>query len=231
MVDLPELGVSLERVYVWEIPVRITHWVIFLAIVVLSATGYYIGSPFIGAAGAARDTFVMGAVRVVHLYAAIAFTLAVLVRTYWFIAGNQYARWSDFIPVTRRRIDSFVKTFLFYSFLSREPDEYPGHNALAAFSYAAIFGVYLVMIGTGFALYTVYSPLNSPVQLFRGLVQLLGGLPMTRLIHHVGMWIILIFVVVHIYFVMLSSLIEHVGIFDSIFSGLKYIPRKKADAS
>ena len=30
--------------YVWEWPVRIVHWVNFLAILILSVTGIYIGS-------------------------------------------------------------------------------------------------------------------------------------------------------------------------------------------
>jgi Ni/Fe-hydrogenase 1 B-type cytochrome subunit len=60
-------------------------------------------------------------------------------------------------------------------------------------------------------------------------VPLFGGLQMARLIHHVGMWIILIFVVVHVYFVFLSSVIEHIGTFDSIFSGYKFVPEEEAE--
>ena len=51
---------------------------------------------------------------------------------------------------------------------------------------------------------------------------------MARLIHHVGMWVMLIFAVVHVYFVLLSSVIEHIGTFDSIFSGYKFLPRAKS---
>ena len=41
------------------------------------------------------------------------------------------------------------------------------------------------------------------------------------------MWFVLIFAVVHIYFVFLSSVIEHIGTFDSIFSGYKFMPSEK----
>ena len=41
--------------YVWQIPVRITHWLIALSIVVLSVTGLYIGHPFMTVAGEARQ--------------------------------------------------------------------------------------------------------------------------------------------------------------------------------
>ena len=79
---------ALERVYVWELPVRLTHWVLFFSILVLAATGYYIGNPFISVPGAAKDHFVMGTVRAVHFYAAIVFALAVLVRIYWLFVGQ-----------------------------------------------------------------------------------------------------------------------------------------------
>jgi Ni/Fe-hydrogenase 1 B-type cytochrome subunit len=231
MAESPKKEITLERLYVWELPVRLTHWVLFFSIIVLSATGYYIGNPYISVPGAATDHFVMGTMRVVHLYAAIIFTLAVLVRIYWLFVGNGYARLMQFIPLSLDRLRSLWKTFLFYSFIRHEPDDYPGHNALAAASYAMIFVVYLVMIATGLALYTAIVSAGSSFQVFAFLVPLFDGLQMARLIHHISMWIILLFVVVHVYFVFLSSVIEHIGTFDSIFSGYKFVPKRRADAS
>jgi len=101
--------------YVWELSVRVTHWLIFLAIAVLAVTGFYIGDPFITVSGPAREHFVMGTMRVIHLYAAIVFTLSVLVRVYWMFAGNYYARWDRFIPVSRERLRSTLQAVEFYS--------------------------------------------------------------------------------------------------------------------
>jgi Ni/Fe-hydrogenase 1 B-type cytochrome subunit len=219
---------SLERIYVWQLPVRLTHWLIFLSILILSVTGYYIGNPFISVPGAARAHFVMASMRTVHLYTAIVFTLAVLVRVYWAFAGNRYSRWWDLIPVSRPRLRSFRRSVLFYTFLSREPDHYEGHNGLAGFTYAVLYGVYFVMIATGLALYTVYASPSSPMHLFTFLIPIFSGLQVARLIHHIGMWAILIFAVAHVYFVVLYSLVEHLGIFDSIFSGFKFAPKRKS---
>jgi len=231
MAESPERKVTLKRVYVWELPVRLTHWLLFFSILTLSATGYYIGHPFISVPSPAKDHFVMGTMRAVHLYAAIVFTLAVLARLYWLFAGNRYARFSEFIPLSLWRLRSLWRTFLYYSFIRHDPDDYPGHNALAALSYAGIFMIYLVMIATGLALYTVIASASSPFQVFDFLVPMFNGLQMARLIHHIGMWIVLIFVVAHIYFVFLSSIIEHIGTFDSIFSGYKFVPEKEAERS
>jgi Ni/Fe-hydrogenase 1 B-type cytochrome subunit len=223
-------AVTVERVYIWELPVRLTHWLIFFSVLILSATGYYLGHPFITVPGPARDHFVMGTVRAVHMYTAIVFTLAVLVRIYWLFAGNEYARLKDFIPWSRRRLHSVWNSFLYYSFIRRHPDDYPGHNGLAGASYALIFLIYVLLIATGLALYTVDASVSSPFQVFDFLVPWFGGLQMARLIHHVCMWVVLVFAVLHLYFVFLSSVIEHFGTFDSIFSGYKFMPKRKADA-
>ena len=231
MAESSNKKITLERVYVWEFPVRLAHWVLFFSIIVLSVTGYYIGHPFISVPGPAKDHFVMGTMRTIHLYAAIVFTLAVLARFYWLLAGNRYARLAEFIPWSRRRLRSLWKTFLYYSFIRHDPDEYAGHNALAGASYAMVFAIYLVLIATGLALYSANAPVGSLFRRFELLAPLFDGLQMARLIHHIGMWIVLIFAVVHVYFVFLSSIIEHIGTFDSIFSGYKFLPRRKVDAS
>jgi len=216
----PEGG---ERIYVWELPVRATHWLIVLSIAVLAVTGFYIGDPFIAVNGPARNHFVMGTMRVIHLYAAIVFTLAVFVRVYWMFAGNRYARWSELVPVSRRRLRSTWQAMRFYGFVRRDPAAYPGHSGLAGAAYAMVFLIYFTMIGTGLALYTVYAPVGSPFQLFGFLIPIFGGLQIARLVHHIGMWLLLIFMIHHVYSAILFSLTERSGMIDSIFSGYKRI--------
>ena len=57
-----------ERAYVWEVPVRLTHWVNVLAILVLAGTGFYIGNPFISG-----SVYLMGWVRAIHRITAYTF--------------------------------------------------------------------------------------------------------------------------------------------------------------
>ncbi len=215
---------AVKRVYVWEAPVRVTHWLIFFSILILSATGYYIGHPFLSVPGPAKDHFVMGAVRAIHLYTAIVFALATLVRIYWLFAGNQYARLPDFIPLSRERWRNTWETVLFYCFIRRHPPAYAGHDGAAGAAYGFVFLLYLVLIATGLALYTVIASSTSAFQIFGFLVPLFGGLQMARLIHHVVMWVVLMFAVFHIYSVYLWSMVERSGEIDSIFSGYKVFP-------
>ena len=225
------VSVDLERVYIWELPVRLTHWVLFFSILILSATGYYIGHPFISVPGLAKDHFVMGTARAIHLYTAIIFSLAVLVRIYWFFVGNKYAGLLQFIPLTRERLSSLWDSVLFFCFIKHRPAPYAGHDALAGTAYAALFLLYLILIATGLALYTVVAATGSPFQVFDFLVPLFGGLQIARLIHHVCMWLVLILVIPHIYSVFLWSMVENVGEVDSIFSGYKFFPKREAGDS
>jgi len=223
--------VDLERVYVWQLPVRLTHWIIFFSILILSVTGYYIGHPFISVPGSAKDHFVMGMMRAVHLYTAIVFSLAVLVRIYWFFVGNRYARLLQFIPLTKERWANAWDSTLFMLFVRHRPAPYAGHDTLAGAAYISFIGLYLLLMATGLAMYTVIAASNSPFQVFGFLVPLLGGLQIARLIHHVCMWIVLLIAVVHVYFVFLWSMVENAGEVDSIFSGYKFFPKGEISES
>ena len=227
MARAPTKSLDTERRYIWELPVRLTHWLIFFSFIVLSATGYYIGHPFIEVAGPARDHFVMGTMRAVHLYAATIFSLSVFVRIYWMFVGNGYARLTQLLPFSVERLRNFWEAMMFYSFLRNEAEESAGHNALAGASYAMIYGVYLLSVATGLALYTVDASPSSSFRVFDFLIPLFGGLQIARLIHHVAMWVVIVFAVMHIYFVILASILERIGTFDSIVSGYKFLSKRK----
>ena len=216
---------DLYRVYVWEAPVRITHWVIVLAIVILSVTGIYIGNPFIMAPGEAGERFVMGTVKAIHYYAAIAFVLAVLARLIWMFTGNQAASWDKYLPLRKRRFRGLFPTLRFYLLALRKPPGFVGHNPLAGLAYSMVFLLYLAMIATGLAMLSV-SMSTSWVSAFDFLVPLFGGLTTARWIHHIIMWLLLGFAVHHVYSAFLMSVVEQNATIESMFSGYKFVPRE-----
>lgn len=170
-----EAGEPLVKVHVWDRVVRSTHWIIALAIVVLAVTGLYIGHPFLLSPGAAGGHFVMGTVKVVHFYAAIAFTIAVLARIAWLFLGSGHARWPEFLPVARERRVGLWHALQFYLFMRSRPDPAVGHNPAAGFTYIGVFGLYLVMIATGLGLYAGDAAVGSPFRSFEFLARLAGG--------------------------------------------------------
>src|SRR5215469_1147701 len=126
-------------VYVWDMPVRITHWVNVTSILVLSVTGYYISNPVIGTSGPATEQFLMGTVRFIHFTTAFVFTMSVLSRVYWAFAGNRYARWNQFLPVKRGRRRALRWMIGYYTFLRRQPPAEIGHNPLAGVTYIGVY--------------------------------------------------------------------------------------------
>jgi len=220
---------SLQRVYVWQIPVRVTHWLIASSIIVLSVTGFYIGRPMITVPGAAAGSFFMGWVKVVHGYVAYVFITAVIVRLIWMFTGNKYARWDKFLPVNRTRQQGMLPTILFYSFLRDRPPGYVGHNPLAGFAYVAVFGLYLLAIATGLLLRGSSAPPDFLLSWYASLAPYFGGLQIARWIHHAIMWLLLGFMLHHVYSSILMASVEKTGTMDSIFSGYKWVPRRELE--
>lgn len=214
------------KVYVWEAPVRITHWLIALAIVVLSVTGFYIGRPFITVPGPAGQSFVMGWVKVIHGYTAYVFITAVLMRIIWMFTGNRYAHWDKFIPAHRSRLQGFWPTIKFYLFALRRPPGFVGHNPVAGATYTLVFGLYFVAIATGLVLRGASAGVDSPLRWFASWEGLFGGLYVARWIHHAVMWLLLGFAVHHVYSSVLMSAVEANATVESIFSGYKFVPEE-----
>jgi Ni/Fe-hydrogenase 1 B-type cytochrome subunit len=214
------------KVYVWESPVRITHWLIALSIVVLSVTGLYIGNPFITVAGRAGDHFVMGWMKVIHGYTAYVFMAAVLVRVIWMFTGNKYAHWDKFIPVHRSRLRGLWPTFRFYVFALRKPPGFVGHNPLAGLAYVLVFGLYFLAIVTGLIMRGAGADAESVLRSFVSLSPLFGGLYGARWVHHVVMWLLLGFAVHHVYSSVLMSTVEANATVESMFSGNKFVPEE-----
>ncbi len=144
-----------QAVYVWELPVRITHWVNVISIGVLTVTGIYIATPFLGTTGPASNQYLMGSMRFIHFVTAFVFTASVLFRIYWAFVGNTYARWHQFLPTNAARRRDARQMLGFYLFLRHEPPAEVGHNPLAGITYVVVFALFLLQIITGFALYSL----------------------------------------------------------------------------
>jgi len=212
-----------ERVplYVWQNPVRITHWLTAACIVVLSVTGLYIADPFLIPPGGD----VMSNVRFVHILSALAFLLSGLLRTWWLLAGNRFARWSAFIPTNRAQATELFRQAGFYAMIRREIPKVLGHNQLAATAYLILFALLLVEVVTGFALDGLMGA-EPGYTLFGWLRELMGSQTL-RFIHHLSMWAILAIALFHVYSCILVDHVERNGLVSSIVSGYKFPTREE----
>lgn len=213
----PAAAEGRRRLYVWQLPVRFTHWLTAACIVVLSVTGGYIADPFLIPPGGS----VMTTVRTVHIVAAIALLASGLIRTVWLLAGNRFARWSAFIPTTRVQVTEFFRQAGFYLFVRREIPKVLGHNQLAAAAYLVLFFLLLVETITGFALDGLLGA--EPGASMFGWLRELVGPQAIRLIHHLSMWAILAIALFHVYSCILVDHVERNGLMSSIVSGYKFV--------
>jgi Ni/Fe-hydrogenase 1 B-type cytochrome subunit len=214
-----------KKIYVWEAPVRGTHWINVICLVTLALTGVYIGNPFI--VSTSPDQYLMGWVRFIHFVAAYIFIVSLAVRIYWSFAGNKYATWKALFPFTPERVIKLFRQMSFYALISKEPPGEIGHTALGGLVYFLILVLCGISAITGFAMFSLYNPRGTMYALF-GWVFSLAAISTVRLIHHLIMWFLIYFVIVHIYVVLFLDSVERNGLLSSIFDGYKFKEEKKA---
>jgi Ni/Fe-hydrogenase 1 B-type cytochrome subunit len=149
--------------------------------------------------------------------------MSVLARLIWMVLGPRRSSWRNFLPVSRRRQIDLWKTFKFYTMRSPTPPTTIGHNPLAGLSYVGVFSLYCLMIATGFALYSAST--QGYMHMWSFLVPVLHGVQGARWLHHVTTWVLIVFVIAHMFLTSLTSRSEKNGVVDSMVSGYKFLPK------
>jgi Ni/Fe-hydrogenase 1 B-type cytochrome subunit len=220
-----------RRVYVWELPVRIFHWINAAAIVALVVTGFMIGRPItVPISGEAYASYYFGWVRFVHFAAAFVFFFNYVGRVYWGFVGNQYSTFANYVPFTPRllrqqgkEVLDVIKVDILQTTV--EPHPTVGHNAMAGWSYSALFLAFLFQAVTGFGLYAAMSASWLP-RLFAWIVPLMGGDFAVRQWHHLAMWAFVVFAMIHVYIAFYHDYVEGRGVISSIMGGWKYVAKQ-----
>ena len=210
-------------VYVYEAPVRLWHWINAAAIVTLMVTGYLIGAPPLAmGTGEAVGQFVFGYIRFVHFAAGMILTVGFAGRLYWAAVGNHHARQMFSLPLWRARWwREVVFELRWYLFLETRPKKYVGHNPLA--QCAMFFFITLglaFMIVTGWALYAEGAGEGSLPDLAVGWLRgWVHNSQRIHTLHHLGMWWIVIFMIVHIYVAIREDIMSRQSIVSTMISG------------
>ena len=219
---------NFKRVYVWELPVRIFHWLNVLALFVLVVTGFIIANPpAILSSAEATNLHSFGIVRFLHFTAAYIFLFVLIMRVYWAFMGNRFASWRAFWPFTKKNWNNFWHVMKIDIMLMNEKEEDVskisiGHNSVATLSYLVMFVLALVQITTGFALYSDMASWWLP-KMFTWVIPFFGGDFIVRSIHHTAMWFFIFFAMVHVYLVFYHDWLEGRGEVSSIFGGYKFV--------
>ncbi|NCT17456.1 MAG: Ni/Fe-hydrogenase, b-type cytochrome subunit [Flavobacteriaceae bacterium CG_4_8_14_3_um_filter_34_10] len=226
---------NFQRVYIWELPVRIFHWVNVLAILVLITTGLFISNPLaILSSAEASEIYWFGTVRFIHFTAAYIFFFNMIFRIYWSFVGNKYASWRAMLPLHKNWFENFFHVLKVDILLQNEKnpefsDISVGHNNIAGISYVVLFLLALLQVFTGFGLYSSTSQWWLP-QLFAWVVPFLGGDFMARTLHHIATWGFILFIFIHVYLVFYHDWLEGRGEVSSMFGGYKFVNKKRINS-
>ena len=219
------LSGPLEPVYVYEAPVRLWHWVMIVAMVFLAGTGYLIGSPLPAIGGEAVQSDFFAYVRMIHFIAAMVFAITFAVRIYWAFVGNHSSR-AIFVPPVWNGSwwRGLFSQMAYYLFLKKESDLWVGHNPLAQISMFVMYTLgSIFIIVTGFALYAEqWGWGTTPMNLMGWVFVLFGDPQMVRTLHHLAMWWLLLFGLIHVYMVFREDIMSGESVIGTMINGIRF---------
>lgn len=220
-----QVGHKLRRVFVWELPVRIYHWLNAATILTLIATGFFIANPLaIQSNKEPSQQFLMGWIRMIHFIAAYVFFFNFLFRIYWGFVGNKYANWKQFVPTSGKFFKEMWHVIKMDILMLRGKEHMSvGHNAMAGIIYFFTFIAFLVQCLTGFGLYASMSTNWWFPKMFQWVPGLFGGDIFLRQVHHWTMWFFILFAIIHVYLVFYHDYVEGRGEISSMGGGWKFV--------
>ncbi len=213
--------------YIYQLPIRIWHWSMALAIVVLVITGYIIGKPLHSITGDATFLFYMGYVRLAHFIAGYVLVIGLFARIVYTFFSNKYAKELLIVPVWKKAWwQDLWLDIRWYLFLNKAPTVHMGHNPLAQVGMFSCVLFLLLMSFTGLA---IYQEEASPWYLepFRFMINLAyatgGNTIDLHNWHRLGMKLLLGFIIVHLYMVIREEIMGRTTLMSTMFSGYREI--------
>lgn len=222
-----------EARYIYEAPIRVWHWINALAIVALCVTGYFIGSPLPANHGDTSEMYVMGYIRWIHFVAAYIVIIGFIGRIYWAFVGNAHAKQIFLPPIFQMSFwQGVFHELLWYMMLVKEPKKYDGHNPLALLMmhFIYLWGM-LFMIISGLALYGEGTGMGSwQFDYFSSwFIPLMGQSQDVHTWHHLMMWVIICFVMTHVYAALREDIMSRQSIISSMISGWRSFKDSRKD--
>lgn len=216
--------------YLFSPFLRIFHWIMVICIMSLFITGLLITKPISGGVGM-EPTFgsiliSLDFVRNIHFIAAFIFVASFILRIYGFVVNKGDRLFPRFWEAAFWR--ATVDVSLHYMLLRPSHKPYL-RNPLARKSYVGLYTMVLIEIITGFAMYFMINPNGFGAKLFGWTISIFGSEFMVHLIHHYVAWLIILFVIGHVYMAIRADVMEAEGEVSSMFSGVKIIGHEPLD--
>jgi len=216
--------------YEFSIGLRLAHWLRAACIVVLVFTGYYISYVFQSPNLPMDPTnFMQAKYRLVHQSVGFVLIACIIFKIYLFFF-DKVSRKERISMLDIFNIRLWIDQLKFYMFLGKHPHLRGAYNPLQFLTYTLFYIVILGIILTGLILYvhTYHEGLGGLLyHILRPVEAMFGGLAEVRTWHRILMWVILIFVPVHIYMAVFNTIKAKDGSLDTIVSGYKFNKEEK----
>ena len=212
----------MKREYSFSLGLRLAHWIRAFAIVILVVTGFYIAYVFVSPEVSSEPVLFLNAkMRAVHQISGFVLLGCFIFKFYLFcfdkISKKERASFYDFISPKQ-----WIKQIKCYLLFGAGPKLRGVYNPVQFMAYIGFYILLAFICVTGFVLYAhvyhdgfaalIYTPARA-VELW------LGGLANVRVLHHISMWLIMIFALVHVYMVLYNNIRNKDGSIDGIISG------------
>jgi Ni/Fe-hydrogenase 1 B-type cytochrome subunit len=214
---------------------RIVHWLNAICMVVAVITGLYIGHPYYQSfiADPAVDKYVMAWNRWGHFIVAIIFDVTAVLIGYLYFFSRFEKPYKKLIP-TWKNIKEFCEVFLNLITFNRRKNFDSSHSDSYNIVFFTIFHLLLVfMLLSGLQLYVhgLASGISSigawwPAMLHLATdwtLQVFGGNMGVRIAHHTSMYLILVWVMCHIYYQIWRTIFWKEGDIAIVIGGSKFV--------
>lgn len=221
----------IKKHYEFSSWLRVTHWVRAIAIVILTASGFYIAYPFIAPTNSGGEpvNFLNALFRSWHIIFGFLLIAVTIGKLYLFIFDKQsHIERASFWDFINPKV--WIQQIGYYLLITKHPHGKGVYNPLQFMAYLGIYISIFMICLTGLILYVhVYHEGMGGVlfDTMRSLEAMLGGLSWVRELHHIFMWVFIVFLPVHVYLAVFNSVYGKSGAMDSIISGYRWIKEKK----
>ncbi len=214
---------------------RVNHWVVALCMAAAVITGLYIGHPYYQSliSEPAVNKYIMAWNRWIHFMAAIIFDVSSIVIAYLYFFSRFEKPYKKLIP-NGKNISEFFAVLINLLTLNRVKKFDSSHEDSFHIVYFTIFHILLLwMLFTGLQLYVhgLESGISSIGSWWPWLLHIAtdwtiavcGGTNMdVRYAHHFTMYLIIVWVMFHIYYVVWRTIFWREGDIAIVFGGYKF---------
>jgi Ni/Fe-hydrogenase 1 B-type cytochrome subunit len=205
----------------WTVAIRINHWAMAQAVVVLIGTGFLIAYPVTVQGGETWQKFSVGEIRFWHILCGVILSMLFVWRVYLAFFSTFKADWKDLLAFTN--IPSMIRQIRFYLLIEKKSPPQTGlYGPMQSIAYLGLFGMVFLNMVTGLILMGAgYSTgiASWACAVLKPVENLLGGLATVRYIHHVLTWGFVLFIVVHVYMAFWYDAVLKEGTLSSMVSG------------